>query len=112
MNAPYQVDKISAAQFSDWQQQAQQIPLSLPTLNPYIPSDFSLIPSDGKHYDHPVALTNGDSMRIYWMPSHFYASEPKAAITLALRNKSAISDARQQVLFGLNDYLSSRRWMS
>ncbi|WP_394515919.1 pitrilysin [Pantoea sp. SGAir0430] len=107
VNAPYQVDKISAAQFSAWQQQAQQIPLSLPTLNPYIPSDFALIPSDGKHYDHPVALTNGDSMRIYWMPSQFYASEPKAAITLALRNKSAISDARQQVLFGLNDYLSS-----
>lgn len=107
VNAPYQVDKISDAQFSDWQQRAAQLQLSMPTLNPYIPSDFAIIPSDGKTYDHPVALTNGDSMRIYWMPSQQFASEPKAAITLALRNKSAISDARQQVLFGLNDYLSS-----
>lgn len=107
VDAPYQVDKISEAQFSDWQTRAAQIPLSLPALNPYIPSDFSIMPGDGKQYDHPVALTGGDSMRIYWMPSQYYASEPKAAITLALRNKMAIGDARQQVLFGLNDYLSS-----
>ncbi|MGK3128137.1 pitrilysin [Pantoea sp. C8B4] len=107
VNAPYQVDKISDAQFSDWQQRGAQIQLSMPTLNPYIPSDLSIMPGDGKTYTHPVALTDGDSMRIYWMPSQFYASEPKAAITLALRNKAAISDARQQVLFGLNDYLSS-----
>jgi protease III len=65
------------------------------------------MPSDGKTYTHPVALTTGDSMRIFWMPSQYYASEPKAAITLALRNKAAISDAQHQVLFGLNDYLSS-----
>ncbi|MDF7662621.1 pitrilysin [Erwiniaceae bacterium L1_54_6] len=107
VNAPYQVDKISEAQFSDWQQRASAIQLSLPTLNPYIPSDFSIMPSDGKTYTHPVALTTGDSMRIFWMPSQYYASEPKAAITLALRNKAAISDAQHQVLFGLNDYLSS-----
>ncbi|ORM66631.1 pitrilysin [Pantoea rwandensis] len=107
VNAPYQVDKIASDQLSDWQQRGAQIQLSMPTLNPYIPSDFALIPSDGKTYSHPVPLTNGDSMRIYWMPSQYYASEPKAAITLALRNKAAISDARQQVLFGLNDYLSS-----
>ncbi|ORM66460.1 pitrilysin [Pantoea rodasii] len=107
VNAPYQVDKINAAQFSDWQQRGTQIQLSMPTLNPYIPSDFTIVPGDGKTYTHPLALTSGDSMRIYWMPSQFYASEPKAAITLALRNKAAIGDARQQVLFGLNDYLSS-----
>ena len=107
VNAPYQVDKIGDAQFSDWQQRGTQIQLSMPTLNPYIPSDFSIIPGDGKTYTHPEALTSGDSMCIYWMPSQFYASEPKAAITLALRNKAAINDARQQVLFGLNDYLSS-----
>ena len=107
VNAPYQVDKITPDQLSDWQQRGAQIQLSMPTLNPYIPSDFALIPTDGKTYSHPVLLTDGGSMRIYWMPSQYYASEPKAAITLALRNKAAISDARQQVLFGLNDYLSS-----
>ncbi|WP_312241586.1 pitrilysin [Pantoea sp.] len=107
VNAPYEVDKISAAQFNDWQQRAGAIKLAMPTLNPYIPDDFSLIASDGKTYTHPVRLENNDGMRIFWMPSQYYASEPKANITLALRNKSAISDARQQVLFGLNDYLSS-----
>jgi len=107
VNAPYQVDKISAAQFSTWQQLAAPITLAMPTLNPYIPSDFSLIPAENRRFDHPEALTEGDSMRIYRMPSQYYASEPKAAITLALRNKMAIGDARQQVLFGLNDYLSS-----
>ncbi|MFP3449041.1 hypothetical protein, partial [Pseudomonas sp. SIMBA_067] len=86
---------------------ASQITLAMPVLNPYIPDDFTLLPSDGKTYQHPVRLDNQDDMRIYWMPSRYYASEPKAAITLALRNKHTISDARQQVLFGLNDYLSS-----
>lgn len=107
VNAPYQVDKISEARFSDWQQRAAAIRLEMPTLNPYIPDDFSLIPPDGKRYAHPVKLENGEGMPIWWMPSQHYASEPKASITLALRNKGAISDARQQVLFGLNDYLSS-----
>ncbi len=63
--------------------------------------------STDKTYRHPVKLDNDFGMRIYWMPSQFYASEPKASITVALRNQQAISDARQQVLFGLNDYLAS-----
>lgn len=107
VDAPYQVEKITPATFADWQQRSSQIALSMPTLNPYIPDDFTLLPADDKHYSHPVRLENDAGMRIYWMPSQFYASEPKAAITLALRNKNAISDTRQQVLFGLNDYLSS-----
>lgn len=107
VDAPYQVEKITSQTFADWQQRASQITLAMPVLNPYIPDDFTLLPSDGKAYQHPVRLDNQDDMRIYWMPSRYYASEPKAAITLALRNKHTISDARQQVLFGLNDYLSS-----
>ena len=107
VDAPYQVEKITPQTFASWQQRASQIALSMPTLNPYIPDDFTLLPAESKRYPHPVRLENEAGMRIYWMPSQFYASEPKAAITLALRNKHAISDARQQVLFGLNDYLSS-----
>ncbi|MQK21953.1 pitrilysin, partial [Escherichia coli] len=37
VNAPYQVDKISAQTFSDWQQKASAIDLKLPVLNPSIP---------------------------------------------------------------------------
>ncbi|MCE0489711.1 pitrilysin [Pantoea sp. Mb-10] len=107
VQAPYQVDNITLAQFSAWQQQGGDLPLALPTLNPYIPSDFSLIDAQGKTLSHPMAIGDAASMRIYWMPSAAFAKEPKAAITLALRNQHAISDARQQVLFGLNDYLSS-----
>lgn len=107
VNAPYQVEHISAQTFADWQQRAGNIQLSMPVLNPYIPDEFTLIPSDGKIYSHPVKLENDYGMRIYWMPSQFYASEPKATIMLALRNRQAISNAQQQVLFGLNDYLSS-----
>ncbi|WP_033736038.1 pitrilysin [Pantoea sp. Sc1] len=107
VDAPYQAEKITPQTFADWQQRASQIALAMPALNPYIPDDFTLLPADGKTWQHPVRLANDDGMRIYWMPSRYYAREPKAAITLALRNRHAISDARQQVLFGLNDYLSS-----
>ena len=107
VNAPYQVDKISAQTFAQWQQRGRGIQLAMPVLNPYIPDDFTLVSAAEKAYRHPVKLDNDFGMRIYWMPSQFYANEPKASITVALRNQQAISDARQQVLFGLNDYLAS-----
>ncbi len=107
VDATYQVDTIDAAHFSAWQKQAADIPLSLPALNPYIPDDFSLIPSDGKQYNRPQALVNEPGLRVFYMPSQYYADEPKASITLALRNKTAINSARHQVLFALNDYLAS-----
>lgn len=34
VDAPYQVDKISAQTFADWQKKAANIALSLPELNP------------------------------------------------------------------------------
>jgi len=107
VNAPYQVDKITAQTFTQWQQRGREIQLAMPVLNPYIPDDFTLVSAAEKAYRHPVKLDNDFGMRIYWMPSQFYANEPKASITVALRNQQAISDARQQVLFGLNDYLAS-----
>ncbi|MDJ0036765.1 pitrilysin [Pantoea allii] len=107
VNAPYQVDKITAQTFTQWQQRGRDMQFAMPVLNPYIPDDFSLVATGDKVYRHPVKLDNDYGMRIYWMPSQFYGSEPKASITVALRNQQAISDARQQVLFGLNDYLAS-----
>lgn len=106
VNAPYQVDKISDALFSQWQQAAADIKMTLPALNPYIPDDFSLISSDGKPVTHPQPLINEPGLRAFYMPSQYYASEPKANIMLALRNKAAMSNARNQVLFALNDYLA------
>ncbi|MFS2225444.1 pitrilysin [Pantoea sp. B65] len=106
VEAPYQVDKISAQRFADWQKLSADIQLSMPVLNPYIPDDFTLIPAGSERRDHPQPLINEPGLRVFYMPSQYYADEPKANITLALRNKAAMSGARNQVLFALNDYLA------
>ncbi|MGD8108425.1 pitrilysin [Pantoea sp. FN0302] len=106
VEAPYQVDKISAELFNKWQQEAENIKLDLPALNPYIPDDFNLIPASEKPITHPQPLINEPGLRVFYMPSRYHASEPKADIMLALRNKAAMDSARHQVLFALNDYLA------
>ncbi|QGU86448.1 pitrilysin [Erwinia sorbitola] len=105
VDAPYQVDRITKQRFNDWQAASDKISLSLPVLNPYIPDDFSLIKAD-KKYQRPEELVNQKGLRVFYMPSQYYADEPKANITLALRNKASMSTAQNQVLFALNDYLA------
>ncbi|MFC3191560.1 pitrilysin [Pseudocitrobacter faecalis] len=105
VNAPYQVDKISAQTFSEWKQKAETISLKLPELNPYIPDDFSLIKPE-KSYTHPELIIDEPTLRLVYMPSHYFASEPKADVTLILRNPKAMDSARNQVMFALNDYLA------
>lgn len=105
VNAPYQVDKISAQTFADWQQKSSAIDLKLPVPNPYIPDDFSLIKSD-KAYPHPQLIVDEPTLRVIYAPSQYFASEPKADISLVLRNPQAMDSARRQVMFALNDYLA------
>jgi protease-3 len=105
VNAPYQVDKISAETFADWQQKSAAITLQLPALNPYIPDDFTLIKSD-KAYPHPELIVDEPTLRVVYAPSQYFASEPKADISLVLRNPQAMDSARRQVMFALNDYLA------
>ena len=105
VDAPYQVDKISAQTFADWQKKAADIALSLPELNPYIPDDFSLIKSEKKH-DHPELIVDESNLRVVYAPSRYFASEPKADVSLILRNPKAMDSARNQVMFALNDYLA------
>ena len=105
VDAPYQVDKISAQTFADWQKKAANIALSLPELNPYIPDDFSLIKSE-KKYDHPELIVDESNLRVVYAPSRYFASEPKADVSLILRNPKAMDSARNQVMFALNDYLA------
>lgn len=105
VNAPYQVDKISAKMFSEWKQKAETISLKLPELNPYIPDDFTLIKPE-KSYTHPELVIDEPTLRLVYMPSHYFASEPKADVTLILRNPKAMDSARNQVMFALNDYLA------
>ncbi|MGB9098942.1 pitrilysin [Erwinia sp.] len=105
VDAPYQVDSITPAHFAQWQADSEKITLSLPVLNPYIPSDFTLI-KPGQKYAHPAEVVNQPGLRVFYMPSQFYANDPKASITLALRNKEAMSTAKNQVMYGLNDYMA------
>ncbi len=105
VDAPYQVDKISADTFAKWQKAANGITLNLPQLNPYIPDDFTLIKSE-KKYTHPELIVDEQNLRLVYMPSRYFASEPKADITLILRNPKAMDSARNQVMFALNDYLA------
>ncbi|CDL39215.1 Protease III precursor [Citrobacter freundii] len=41
-----------------------------------------------------------------YAPSQYFASEPKADVSVILRNPKAMDSARNQVLFALNDYLA------
>lgn len=105
VDAPYQVDKISADTFAKWQKAASGINLSLPQLNPYIPDDFTLIKSD-KSYTHPKLVIDEPNLRLVYMPSRYFSREPKADITMILRNPQAMDSAKSQVMFALNDYLA------
>ncbi|EPP1033213.1 pitrilysin [Cronobacter turicensis] len=105
VDAPYQVEKIPAATLKQWQTLGQKIALTLPEPNPYIPSDFSLIKPQ-KPYAHPKLLVQDPELRVLYMPSRYFANEPRADITLVLRNEQAMNSAKNQVLFALNDYLA------
>ncbi|ACS86783.1 pitrilysin [Musicola paradisiaca] len=105
VDAPYQVDRISAARIEAWRQREKTLALSLPATNPYIPDDFSLITADAA-ITHPNVLINEPGLRLFYMPSRYFANEPKADITLMLRNQISSDTARHQVLFALNDYLA------
>ncbi|NPE51205.1 pitrilysin [Dickeya dadantii] len=105
VGAPYQVDKIGDARITLWQKAAQSLALSLPAPNPYIPDSFSLIAADAA-ITHPKKVVDQPGLRVFYMPSRYFASEPKADITLMLRNRMANDSARHQVLFALNDYLA------
>ncbi|WP_054177593.1 pitrilysin [Trabulsiella odontotermitis] len=105
VDAPYQVDKISTEQFDIWQKKSNQLALSLPELNPYIPDDFTLN-TPAEKYDRPQLIENQPSLRVVYMPSRYFPDEPKADITMILRNPKAMDSARNQVIFALNDYLA------
>ncbi|BBT69707.1 MULTISPECIES: pitrilysin [Enterobacteriaceae] len=105
VDAPYQVDKITPETFARWQKAGEGITLNLPQLNPYIPDDFALIKNE-KTATHPTLIVDEPNLRLVYMPSRYFASEPKADITMILRNPQAMDSAKNQVMFALNDYLA------
>lgn len=105
VDAPYQVNKISQQTFADWQKKSNDIDLKLPELNPYIPDDFTLI-KPSKKYPHPELIVDEPTLRVVYTPSRYFASEPKADVSVILRNPQAMDSAKNQVMFALNDYLA------
>ncbi len=105
VNAEYQVDKISEQTFADWQKRSAAIALKLPEVNPYIPDDFALI-KPTKEYAKPQLIVDESDLRVVYTPSRYFASEPKANVSMVLRNPAAMDSAKNQVMFALNDYLA------
>lgn len=105
VDAPYQVNKITPELFAQWQQKSTDITLKTPELNPYIPDDFTLI-KPAKEYTHPELIVDESNLRVVYMPSRYFANEPKADVSVVLRNPKAMDSAKNQVLFALNDYLA------
>ncbi|WP_449553908.1 pitrilysin [Lelliottia amnigena] len=105
VDAPYQVNKISEQTFADWKKKSNDIDLKLPELNPYIPDDFTLI-KPSKKYPHPELIVDEPTLRVVYTPSRYFASEPKADVSVILRNPQAMDSAKNQVMFALNDYLA------
>ncbi|KQN51379.1 protease [Serratia sp. Leaf50] len=105
VDAPYEVDKVSANDFTQWQQLEKQVSLSLPLLNPYIPENLEVVNKNAEQ-TRPTLIVNQKGLRVLYMPSRYFSSEPKADVTLAFRSEQSLDSARKQVLYGLNDYLT------
>ncbi len=106
VDAPYQVDKISKKQFTQWADLESKMTFKLPKLNPYIPDNLSLIKTD-KAYKHPEMVYQEGNTRVLYMPSQYFADEPKASITLDLRYNEQDKTAKSQVAGSLLQYISS-----
>ncbi|MDD9340692.1 MAG: pitrilysin [Providencia heimbachae] len=106
VEAPYQVNKITAKQFANWAQLESQMSFKLPVLNPYIPDNLSLIKTS-KIYKHPEFIYQDGNTRVLYMPSQYFADEPKASITLDLRTNEGDKNAKSQVSGALLQYISS-----
>ncbi len=80
-------------------------------VKPYIPDDFTLVKND-KNYVRPELIVDKADLRVVYAPSRYFASEPKADVSVVLRNPQAMDSARNQVLFALNDYLAGMALIS
>lgn len=102
--APYAVHKISEQQKAKWLDFSQNPELKLPALNPYFATDFSLNESDNSRLK-PQLIEAEQGTQIYAMPSHYFANEPKAKISLVLGITPKVEDLKQAVSAVLLGYM-------
>lgn len=106
VEAAYQVDKITEKQFTQWDQLESKMKFKLPELNPYIADNLSLIKTE-KSYKHPELIYQEGNARVLYMPSQYFADEPKATISLLLKTKEGNKTAKSQVTGALLEYIAS-----
>ncbi|BET98240.1 pitrilysin [Xenorhabdus taiwanensis] len=106
VQAPYQVNKITPRQLAEWKKLEQGDLFSLPELNPYIPDDLSLVKTSGSQ-KHPKIILEKPNVRLLYMPSQYFADEPKGSIALEMRNPNGLKNIKDQVSDTLLNYLSA-----
>ncbi|WP_392566073.1 pitrilysin [Utexia brackfieldae] len=105
IQAPYRISGFTPQQQALWQGQGSQWHFALPEVNPFIPDNFGIIDAADLIVKSSAFNPQGN---ILYFPSHYFANEPKAVIVLSLRQNAILDSAKQQTMFGLLDYLSSR----
>ncbi|MDC9607027.1 pitrilysin [Xenorhabdus griffiniae] len=105
VQAPYQVNKMTSSQLAKWKKLEQGDLFSLPELNPYIPDDLSLVKTSGSQ-EHPKMILEKPNVRLLYMPSQYFADEPKGSIALEMRNPNGLQNIKDQVSDTLLNYLS------
>jgi protease-3 len=54
----------------------------------------------------PKLVVEKNGLRVFYMPSRYFSQEPKANVMVSFRNAQALGNAKNQVLYGLTDYLT------
>ncbi|CAM3892207.1 pitrilysin [Xenorhabdus thuongxuanensis] len=106
VQAPYQVNKMTPQQLAEWKKLEQGDLFSLPELNPYIPDNLSLVKTSGSQ-EHPKMILEQPNVRLLYMPSQYFADEPKGSIALEMRNSNGLKNIKDQVSDTLLSYLSA-----
>lgn len=102
--APYSVQKFTAAQKQRWLDFSANPALKLPELNPYFATDFSLNNHDNSR-QKPQQLVKAAGTEIYAMPSHYFPTEPKVALLASLKISPEVRDLRQGISAVLLGYM-------
>lgn len=106
VNAPYRIEDINQQKINNLITNIKDDNFSLPLINPYIASDFSIFNQKTDNANtHYIFDSSGNNIHFV---SEYFADEPKAAIMLSLRSNTSLSTVDNQVMFYLLDYLVNR----
>ncbi|XKM13989.1 pitrilysin [Orbaceae bacterium ac157xtp] len=106
VDAPYRIEPIDNNQQQRLLEQAEKLSFALPTLNPYLVNDLSIIPQNSFTQVLPKFSEQGNQIHL---TSRYFANEPKATLVLSLRNNQLFKTVDNQVMFSLIDYIANRQ---